>query len=99
MEKEKKIAYQNKDIASKILSEQFRGKSFSVYGIDLPEIEDIRPTNLPAVEADELRLDNLFLLADCSYVFVDYESEYREKNKCDIFILLLSSRLLKTGLI
>ena len=83
MEKEKKIAYQNKDIASKILSEQFRGKSFSVYGIDLPEIEDIRPTNLPAVEADELRLDNLFLLADGSYVFVDYESEYREKNKCD----------------
>ena len=83
MEKEKKIAYQNKDIASKIRSEQFRGKSFSVYGIDLPEIEDIRPTNLPAVEADELRLDNLFLLADGSYVFVDYESEYREKNKCD----------------
>ena len=83
MEKEKKIAYQNKDIASKILSEQFRGKSFSVYGIDLPEIKDIRPTNLPAVEADELRLDNLFLLADGSYVFVDYESEYREKNKCD----------------
>ena len=83
MGKEKKIAYQNKDIASKILSEQFRGKSFSVYGIDLPEIEDIRPTNLPAVEADELRLDNLFLLADGSYVFVDYESEYREKNKCD----------------
>ena len=83
MEKEKKIAYQNKDIASKILSEQFRGKSFSVYGIDLPEIEDIRPTNLPAVEADELRLDNLFLLADGSYVFVDYESEYREKSKCD----------------
>ena len=80
MEKEKKIAYQNKDIASKILSEQFRGKSFSVYGIDLPEIEDIRPTNLPAVEADELRLDNLFLLADGSYVFVDYECLLQNTN-------------------
>jgi len=51
--------------------------------LTMDQIHHIRPTNLPAVEADELRLDNLFLLADGSYVFVDYESEYREKNKCD----------------
>ncbi len=82
MEKETKISYQNKDITSKILSEQFKGKSFSVYGIDLPSIADIRPTNLPAVEADELRLDNLFLLEDGTYALVDYESEYRSSNKC-----------------
>ena len=32
------IAYQNKDIASKVLVENFKGKSFRVYGLDLPEI-------------------------------------------------------------
>ena len=83
MENEPKISYHNKDITSKIRSEQFKGKSFAVYGIDLPDIADIRPTNLPAVEADELRLDNLFLLEDGSYALVDYESEYRKANKCD----------------
>lgn len=51
------IAYQNKDIVSKILAEKFRGKSLRVYGLDLPEIKEILPTNLPAIEANELRLD------------------------------------------
>jgi len=34
MEKEE-IAYQNKDITSKMLAENFKGKSFRVYGLDL----------------------------------------------------------------
>lgn len=41
MEKEtaaKKIAYQNKDITSKVLAERFQGKTFCVYGLDLPVI-------------------------------------------------------------
>ena len=33
-----KIAYQNKDIASKVLAENFKGKTFRVYGLDLPDI-------------------------------------------------------------
>ena len=76
-----KIAYQNKDISAKILSEHFKGKSFSVYGIDVPEIVRVEPTNLPAIAANELRLDNLFLLSDGSYAIVDYESRYDEANK------------------
>ncbi len=75
------IAYQNKDIVCKILAERIRGKDLSVLGLDLPRIADIRPTNLPAVELNELRMDNLFLLEDKSYVLVDYESEYSGKNK------------------
>ena len=33
-----KIAYQNKVIASKVLAENFKGKTFRVYGLDLPDI-------------------------------------------------------------
>ena len=56
------IMYQNKDVTMKSLADIFKGKSFAAYGIDVPEIVDVRPTNLPSVAANELRLDNLFLL-------------------------------------
>jgi hypothetical protein len=75
------IAYQNKDITSKILGAKFKNKSFSVYGLDIPPITEVLPTNLPAIEANELRLDNLFLLADGSLALVDYESTYTEYDK------------------
>lgn len=75
------IVYQNKDIVSKILAEKFRGKSLRVYGLDLPEIKEILPTNLPAIAANELRMDNIFGLVDGSMVILDYESMYKDENK------------------
>lgn len=75
------VAYQNKDIFSKMMAEEFCGKSFSAYGIDVPQIVRAEPTNLPEIEASELRMDNLFELADGSYAIVDYESVYCEANK------------------
>ena len=33
-----KIAYQSKNITSKVLAERFQGKTFRVYGLDLPPI-------------------------------------------------------------
>ncbi len=80
--KEKRqIAYQNKDITGKFLAENFKGKTFRVYGLNLPEINQVFPTNIPTVKANELRLDNLFELADGTVALVDYESEYDEEDK------------------
>lgn len=76
-----RIAYQNKDITSKVLAENFKGKTFSVYGLNLPDIVRVLPTNIPVILANELRLDNLFELADGTVAIVDYESEYRKKDK------------------
>jgi len=75
------IAYQNKDITSKVLAENFKGKTFRVYGLDLPEIREVKPTNIPAVKANELRLDNLFELEDETVAIVDYESKYDQADK------------------
>lgn len=75
------IAYQNKDIFSKFMGERMRNKSFKAYGLDLPEIVRVEPTNLPTIQATELRIDNLFELADGTFAIVDYESDYDEKNK------------------
>lgn len=75
------ISYHNKDIFSKVFSENMKNKSLSAYGLQLPKIVDILPTNLPVIEANELRLDNIFKLADGSLALIDYESIYRHKNK------------------
>lgn len=75
------IAYQNKDITSKVLAEHFKGKTFRVYGLDIPDIREARPTNIPAVKANELRMDNLFELEDDTVAVVDYESDYDRNDK------------------
>ena len=75
------ITAQNKDVVSKWFGETMRNQSLRVYGIEIPEIVDVRPTNLPTVEANEQRMDNLFLLKDGSYALLDYESNYRISNK------------------
>ncbi len=72
------IAYQNKDITSKLLAENFKGKTFRVYGLDIPEVKAVLPTNIPSVRANELRLDNLFELVDGTIALVDYESDFKK---------------------
>ena len=57
-----------------------KNQSLEVYGIHVPRIVDVLPTNLPAIIANELRIDQLFLLADGSLAIIDYESEFRMKN-------------------
>ena len=75
------ISYHNKDIVSKLFGEKLKHKSFEVYGLRIPEITEVLPTNLPAVEANEMRLDNLFRLKDNSLALVDYESTYDYEDK------------------
>lgn len=75
------IAYQNKDILFKILSQTYKEKSFAAYGIDLPMIRELLPTNLPKISANERDIDNLFLLEDGTYAIVDYEAEFKKMNK------------------
>ena len=74
------ITYQNKDVMSKILAENFKDKSLKVYGLDLPRIKQILPTNLPEIHVNEMRLDNLFLLEDGSVAIIDYESSVKWEN-------------------
>ena len=70
------IAYQNKDVTLKFLTEALKHKSLGVYGLPHIRIRDAQPTNLPAIEANELRLDNLFILEDNSLALIDYESTF-----------------------
>ena len=67
------VAYQNKDILFKVLAQTYKEKSFAAYGIHLPPIRELLPTNLPKISANEKDIDNLFLLEDGTYAIVDYE--------------------------
>lgn len=93
------ITYQNKDVVSKIFAENFREKSLKVYGLDVPKIKMVMPTNLPEVEANELRIDNLFLLEDDTIAILDYESRYRKKSKIKYlnYVVRVLERYKKTG--
>lgn len=94
------IAYQNKDIVSKLFGDQMKGKSLSLFGLKTNlRVVDIRPTNIPIVQARELRMDNLFELEDGSVAILDYESEYKEANftKYGRYLMDVIDRYLKEG--
>ena len=74
------IAYQNKDVASKVTGEALLGSSLAPFGLPHIKIVDVLPTSLPAIESNELRLDNLFLLEDEAVAIIDYESAYSREN-------------------
>ena len=76
----KDIAYQNKGIMQKFSAELLKNKSLAVYGLPDIYIKDLLPTNLPAVEANELRMDNLFVLGDDTLALIDYESSFGKKD-------------------
>mgnify|MGYP007101901523 CR=1 FL=1 len=93
--KEARIAYQNKDVTMKSFADRLKGKTLGVVGLDKVKILDVLPTNLPSIEANELRMDNLFRLRGGAFAIVDYESEYSEENKAKYlgYVARLSGRL------
>ena len=50
------IVNQNKDVTAKVMAETLKGKSLAAFGLPHLKIMDILPTNLPAIESNELRL-------------------------------------------
>ena len=75
------VSWQNKDVTSKVMAERMKEKSLKVYGLDVPKIVQVLPTNLPEISANEMRIDNLFLLEDGTLAIIDYESKYRDEDK------------------
>ena len=99
-DQETAIAYQNKDIVSKLFGDRMKGKPLSLFGLGpVLKVVDVKPTNLPIVQARELRMDNLFELEDGSVAILDYESEYKKSNftKYGRYIMDVADRYLKEG--
>ena len=94
------IAYQNKDLVSKLFGDRMKGKPLSLFGLESElRVGDVRPTNIPVVRARELRMDNLFELEDKSVAILDYESAYKKTNfiKYGRYIMDVADRYLREG--
>jgi uncharacterized protein (DUF2267 family) len=74
------VAYQSKDILFKILSRNFPSSFLSVYGLGLPKIKKVLPSNLPEIKADEIESDGIFLLENDAISIVEYESKVSIEN-------------------
>lgn len=89
------IAYQSKDIVAKFFGDRMKGKSLSLFGLNIDKrVVRTAPTNLPLVQARELRMDNVFELEDDSVAIMDYESSCKEENffKYGSYIINVSKR-------
>ncbi|MCL1986854.1 MAG: transcriptional regulator, partial [Firmicutes bacterium] len=93
------IAHANKDIVSKVLNQNYKNKSFKVYGLDLPKIKQMLPTDYPVISS-EYRGDGAFLLEDDSLLLQEYESSARNSNfiKYLQYILALTKALASEGI-
>ena len=74
------ITHNNKDVLFKALSRYYENKSLAVYGLNVPRIKRLLPTNYPAVTATEIHAENSFLLEDGSLLILEYESDPRQKD-------------------
>ena len=96
------IAYQNKDIISKVIGEGMIGKPLSAMGWQTNlTVTSIAPTNLPDIKIDELRLDNLFFLSNGDIAIIDYESAEKDTNitkYMDYVVRILKRYGIKSGI-
>ena len=74
------ISKQGKDIIYKILTHEFKDKSFIAIGLDVPKIKEFLIADFPYVIASEIRADNIFLLEDDSILVVDFESDIKKSD-------------------
>jgi hypothetical protein len=74
------ISKQGKDIIYKILTHEFKDKSFSAIGLDVPKVKEFLIADFPYVIASEIRADNIFLLEDDSVLVVDFESDIKKSD-------------------
>ncbi|WP_130860579.1 transcriptional regulator [Gracilibacillus phocaeensis] len=72
------IAYQNKDILLRFLSDFYKDVTLDVFGLeDMPKIKGLLPNDFPEITADDARSDTFFELDDSSILMLEYESNTR----------------------
>ena len=101
------IAYQNKDVTAKVMAETLKGKSLAAFGLPHLKIMDILPTNLPAIESNELRLarnlpekeEQLKVLAGI-LTFTDkvIDKMYAKRLKEEMQMTLVGQKLMDEGI-
>jgi hypothetical protein len=72
--KDVSVKHGNYDVIFKYLTEMFQNKALSFYGLDTPPIVRAEKTDLSRIQVDERRMDFVFLLADGSYLHLEFQT-------------------------
>ncbi|KLU62353.1 hypothetical protein CEB3_c12140 [Peptococcaceae bacterium CEB3] len=75
---ETQISGHNNDIIMKATAEMFKDKTLEVLGLKTAKIKDVMPTVLPVVEAQEKRMDFVFLLEDETLLHLEFQTTVPE---------------------
>ncbi|WP_231734872.1 hypothetical protein [Bacillus sp. FJAT-29937] len=76
--KKTSIAYNNYDIIFRSMTEQFKEKALDFFGVQTAPIILVQPTDLPAIKVNDRRMDFMFLLADDTYLHLEFQTTFKE---------------------
>ncbi|GHU57652.1 hypothetical protein AGMMS49975_23570 [Clostridia bacterium] len=77
---ETKIAHNDKDILQKYAGALFRDKTLEFYGVKSAKIVDLINVELPNVEVSEQATDTIYLLADDTYLHLEFQTTHSKKD-------------------
>ena len=80
MSEQTDIAYNNYDIIFRNMTAQFKEKVLDFYGIRTAPIVRVEATDLPTIAVNDRRMDFLFLLADDTYLHLEFQTAFDEKD-------------------
>lgn len=80
MSEQTDIAYNNYDIIFRNMTAQFKEKVLDFYGIRTAPIVRVEATDLPTIAVNDRRMDFLFLLADDTYLHLEFQTTFDEKD-------------------
>ncbi|RKL63756.1 hypothetical protein DXT63_04635 [Thermoanaerobacteraceae bacterium SP2] len=73
---DEKIPHQNQDIIYKYMymAEFFRNETLEYYGLKLPRITNVKPTELPIIHLSDRKMDYVFELEDGSLLHIEFQT-------------------------
>jgi hypothetical protein len=72
------IAHHNYDVIFKAVTERFKDNALEFYGVHVPPIVDVEPTELSKVEINTRKMDFVFRLADGTYLHLEFQTSRKE---------------------
>ena len=87
------VSNKNNDIILKYMSGAFKDSTLDFYGLDLPKIKGVVPTELPVLEVTDEMMDYVFELEDNTYLHLEFQTTTKSDDLARF--LLYDARLYK----
>jgi RecG-like helicase len=72
------IAHNYQDIIFKKMTELFKDETLEYYGLNLPKIVSVKPTELPTIKVSNQNMDFVFELEDNSLLHLEFQTTHKK---------------------